>query len=371
MKEERTKSGLGAGLEGFFQDLRVVELAGVLAGPAVGMFFAELGARVIKIENSRTGGDITRQWKLSAEPEDSSVSAYYCSVNWNKEVRLLDLETREAQVEVHELVAGADLVISNFKPDSARRLRMDADTLRDLNGRLIYAQIDAFGPDEQRPAFDVVLQAEAGYLYMSGEPGRPPVKMPVALIDLLAAHQLKEAVLVALLQRERSGKGCTVRTSLFESALASLANQATNWLMGGLVPQPIGTQHPNIAPYGDIVHTADGKPLVLAAGTDRQFAALCHCLGLPELVADERFADNASRVCHREALLAEIQSVVAGRSREDWVQAFLLSGVPAGCIRDMREVFELPAAQAMILTEPLPDGRVSRRVRTVAFEVGE
>ena len=277
MKEERTKSGLGAGLEGFFQGLRVVELAGVLAGPAVGMFFAELGARVIKIENSRTGGDITRQWKLSAEPEDSSVSAYYCSVNWNKEVRLLDLETREAQVEVHELVAGADLVISNFKPDSARRLRMDADTLRDLNGRLIYAQIDAFGPDEQRPAFDVVLQAEAGYLYMSGEPGRPPVKMPVALIDLLAAHQLKEAVLVALLQRERSGKGCTVRTSLFESALASLANQATNWLMGGLVPQPIGTQHPNIAPYGDIVHTADGKPLVLAVGTDRQFAALCHC----------------------------------------------------------------------------------------------
>jgi len=267
------------------------------------------------------------------------------------------------------MVRTADVVISNFKPASAKKLGMDAARLRQLNPRLIYAQLHAFGEEEALPAFDVVLQAEAGFLYMSGEPGRSPSKMPVALIDLLAAHQLKEGLLLALLHRERTGKGSTVSTSLLEAAVASLANQATNWLMEGHIPQPMGSQHPNIAPYGDVFLTADDKPVVIAAGTEQQFVRLCEQLGLPDLPADERFFQNARRVQQREALRAELAPAFKRLDRATLIKKLGEAGVPVGSIRNMKEVFDRPQAQRMVLEEPLPDGRMSRRVATVAFSI--
>jgi crotonobetainyl-CoA:carnitine CoA-transferase CaiB-like acyl-CoA transferase len=351
----------------FFKGLKVVELASVLAGPAVGLFFAELGAEVIKIENARTGGDVTRRWKLPSEPEEREYSAYYCSVNYHKDVRMLNLATAEGQNEAYGLIESADVVISNFKTASAKKLGMDYEQLKNKHHRLIYAQLYAFGPEENLPAFDVVLQAEAGFLYMSGEPGRPPSKMPVALIDLLAAHQLKEGILLALLHRERTGEGSFVASSLLEAAVASLANQATNWLMEGHIPQAMGSQHPNIAPYGDIFITADEKPVVIAAGTEQQFVRLCEVLGLPELPKEERFAQNNRRVQAREALKIALTPAFRRLDRQTLIQRLGEAGVPVGSIRNMEEVFQRPQAQAMVLEDRMPDGTLGRRVASVAF----
>ena len=356
-------------LETFFSDLKVVELASVLAGPAVGMFFAELGADVHKLENRSPGGDVTRRWRLPQEPADRPRSAYYCSGNWRKETLLLDLRAPADHERVLELIREADVLISNFKLPSAAKLKMDYDTLRALTPRLIYAQLTSFGAGVDRPAFDVVLQAEAGFLYMCGEPDRDPVKMPVALIDLLAAHQLKDGILLALIHRMRTGRGSYVSSSLLEAAVASLANQATNWLMAGHLPQPMGTRHPNIAPYGDMFRTRDGKSIILAVGTEKQFAELCAVLGLSELPADPRFASNHQRGQHREALQERLTPAVAQWSREQLLDQLHQRGVPVGSIRNMAEVFELDTARAMILEEEMANGERSQRVRTVAFQL--
>ena len=356
-------------LSRFFEGLKVVELASVLAGPAVGMFFAELGAEVIKIENPTTGGDVTRRWKLPNESPDADVSAYYCCVNYRKTVCSVNLKTTEGRGEVYRLIRKADIVISNYTGKDAEKLGMSYEVLSRLNPGLIYAHLTAFGEEVERPAFDVVLQAEAGYLFMSGEPGREPSKMPVALIDILAAHQLKEAILLALLRRERTGEGAYVSTSLLEAAIASLANQATNWLMAGFIPQPMGSQHPNIAPYGDIFMARDGKALVIAAGTERQFRTLCQCLGLPGLPEERRFSTNAERVKNREALNAVLSKKFLEYTREEALRVLLAEDVPVGCIRNMKEVFEQPKARAMVLEELLPGFGRTKRVKTVAFRV--
>lgn len=356
--------------EHFFSGLKVVEFASVLAGPAVGMFFAELGAEVVKIENKTTGGDVTRGWKLPTENPDSPVSAYFASVNWGKKHLFLDLNDPHDLQTALDYALQADVVISNFKPSSARRLGVDAEQLRAQNQRLIYAQLNSFAdPDDEGPAFDVVLQAEAGFLYMNGDPARPPVKMPVALIDLLAAHQLKEAILLALLRRERSGEGCIVTASLMESALASLANQSSNYLMEGHIPQRMGTQHPNIAPYGDIFTCADGQSVVLAVGTERQFRQLCKVLELEMLLENPDFQTNVARVQHRERLAVLLEASISKKTLNEAMAHFKSAGVPAARIRDMQAVFEMPEAHRMILEEKTAEGVETKRMRTVAFKL--
>jgi crotonobetainyl-CoA:carnitine CoA-transferase CaiB-like acyl-CoA transferase len=356
-------------INSFFKDLKVIELASVLAGPAVGMFFSELGAEVIKIENKMTDGDITRRWKLPTEDPKRDYSAYYCSVNWNKKSILLDLKNKADRERVYEQIKTADIVISNFKSGSGEKIGMDYKTLKAINSRIIFAQITAFGENDKKPAFDIVLQAETGFLYMTGEAGREPVRMPVALIDLLAAHQLKEAILIALLHRERTGKGSFVSTSLFDSAVASLANQATNWLMEGYIPQRMGSAHPNISPYGDIFYTKDNKLITLAVGTEKQFKTLCDCLEKPALSEDKRFETNVLRVENRISLKTELEKLIDNFKRKELNEMFEKRGVPAGNINNMKEVFELPQTSRMILEEKKADGKMSKRVRTVAFNV--
>ena len=354
----------------FFSGLKVVEFASVLAGPAVGMFFAELGAEVVKIENKMTGGDMTRGWKLPIEDPASPISAYWCSVNWGKQHLFLDLNDPADRRQAVALALAADVVISNFKPSSARRMGVDAGSLRAQNQRLIFAQLYSFAdPEDESPAFDIVLQAEAGYLHMTGEPNRPPVRLPVAFVDTLAAHQLKEGILLALLHRERNGQGSVVSTSLLESAIASLLNQAANYLMTGHVPQRMGTQHPNIAPYGDIFTCADGQPVVLAVGTERQFQRLCSVLQLEELLQHPHFQTNKTRVEHRAALNERLAGAIQKTSLDVLMLQFREQGIPAARVRDMRGVFDLPAAQAMILEENTVEGIPTKRVQTVAFRL--
>lgn len=346
------------------RELLVVELASVLAGPAVGQFWAELGARVIKIENRRTGGDVTRRWKLPAEDPADPYSAYYHSVNYGKEIHLLDLEEAGDRARADRWLAEADIVLSNFKPASARRMGLDYERLTAANPRLIYAELYAFGPEDDRPAFDIVLQAETGYLSMTGTESGEAARMPVALIDLLAAHQLKEGILMALWERERTGRGGRVTTSLYAAALASLANQATNYLVAGHVPGRMGTRHPNIAPYGDVFLTRDGREVVPAIGTEDQWRQFCEIL---EWEAGERYATNALRVRRREELNAELAPRIGAWERDRLLAACRQSRVPIGAVRTVDEVFSAPEAQPLLLERQV-SGRTVRSVRTVVFD---
>lgn len=351
-----------------FKDLIVIEAANVLAGPAVGMFFAELGATVIKVENTRTGGDTTRQWKLPAEDEDSDVSAYFSSVNWGKRSIGVDFSIPAGYEVLLDLVRRADVFLQSFKPGDARKFGLDYPALRGVNDRLIYADITAFGAEDERPGFDAVLQAETGFMGMNGTEASGPVKMPVALIDLLLAHQLKEALLIALIERMQSGQGSYNTVSLFQSGVASLANQAANYLVAGTVPGRAGSDHPNIAPYGTVFRTLNGELMVAAVGTDSQFEALCEVLGIPEASADARFATNQQRVVHRDALNALLAQRIGGLKRDALLEQLRARKVPAGAVRNLDEVLESESVGPLLLQGKRADGVPVRGLRTIVFE---
>jgi crotonobetainyl-CoA:carnitine CoA-transferase CaiB-like acyl-CoA transferase len=351
-----------------FEKLKVLELASVLAGPAVGTFFAELGAEVIKIENKSSGGDMTREWKLSSEDHQSRISAYFSSINYGKTYLSKDLSKKEDQEEVHQLIRSADIVIANFKNQSAEKLRMDHKTLSALNPRLIYGSIEGFSSDPDKVAFDMVLQAETGFMSMNGFPDRDPAKLPVAFIDLFAAHQLKEGILIALLKRKEDDRGSWVKVSLEEAALASLANQASNFLMEGMVPKRLGSLHPNIAPYGEIISTKEGKKFVLAVGTDKQFKELCHVLGCTHLLDEDHFKINADRVIYREDLKFKMDPFFEKINADDLMDACKNKKIPIGEIKDLKQVLESPIAQQMILKERIEEIETSR-LRSIAFQI--
>ena len=337
-------------MEDFFKKLKVVELASVLAGPSVGQFFAELGAEVIKIENKKNGGDVTRSWKLASEDNNHPYSAYYSSVNFGKKSVFLNLSLKEDYKKVIDYLKAADLVICNFKPGDAEKLKLDFQTVKQLNKSIIYSEINGFGKSK-RLAYDVVLQAESGFLAMNGTPAGELCKMPVALIDVIAAHQLKEGILLALLKQQKEAKALKVSVSLFDSALSALVNQASNWLMAKHIPQPMGTHHPNIAPYGELFTCKDHKQLVLAIGSNRQFQSLCKSLKLLALTKDNRFMDNSSRLVNRLELEALLAAEIKKFNREELMGYFIELDVPAGAVRKMDEVFELNEAQSRILSE--------------------
>ncbi len=328
------------------QDLVVLELASVLAGPSVGMFLAELGARVIKIENLNTAGDVTRAWRLQGEAETRNrVSAYFSSVNWGKQSLAVNLQDQRGQALVKDLIRRSDVILTNFKPGSARVLGMDPVSLKALKADLVIGEINGYGEDNPRPAYDAVIQAEAGFTYLNGE-GDMIYKMPVALMDLLAGHQLKEGILLALMKRMRTGEGSRVSVSLIQAALASLANQASNWLVTGQMPQATGSDHPNITPYGTLFETRDGSQLVLAVGSDEQFAGLVSLLGL-EL--QPQFVTGPLRVTHRTELHAILAPAILAWSRDELLRKLAESGIPAGAVNNMQQALEQEAAAELML----------------------
>ncbi|MDF2436142.1 MAG: Formyl-CoA transferase [Bacteroidota bacterium] len=355
-------------MEDFFKDLKVIELASVLAGPAVGMFFSELGAEVVKIENKPNGGDVTRSWKLAGEDPSSDISAYYASVNWNKTSVFADLNNKDDRKEVLGLLANADILISNYKPGDDFKLGMDYESIKKINPGIIYAHITGFGPDVNRTAYDLVLQAETGFLFMNGSKESGPVKMPVALIDILAAHQLKEGILLALIKKMKTGKGSMVSVSLYDAAIASLANQASNWLMTGIDPQPMGSLHPNIAPYGEIFETGDQKKIILAVGNDKQFRNLCELLNVPYLTEDPSFISNPQRVKNRNMLYPLLNEAFKNFNSENLMEAFIRKDVPAGMIKSLKQVFSDPKTSDLINSSML-SGKRTLNVRTAVFKL--
>ena len=356
-------------LSTIFKDLVVLELSSVLAGPAVGMFFAELGARVIKVENKPTGGDVTRSWKLPGESPKSPFSAYYHSVNWGKEAHLMDLKEATDKAQVLSWVQQADIIICNFKAGSATKLGFDYEQLKVLNPRLIYGAIHAYGADDSRPGFDAMIQAETGWVFMNGTPDGPPVKLPVALMDILTAHQLKEGLLVALLKRQQTGKGSLVTVSLFDTGVASLANQASNWLNAGVLPHRKGSQHPNIAPYGDILSTKDQKLIMLGIGNDQQFQKLCNVLSIDAVAEDPKFATNTARLTHRKELIEVLKQAFNKHTIDEIIQACQSQQITVAPINDMRTLFDIPAAKDLILETVLPNGEIAKSVQTTVFKM--
>lgn len=350
--------------------LKVIELASVLAGPDVGMFFAEMGAKVIKIENKLLNGDVTRKWKSAGEDENANVSAYFSSVNWHKEYLNLNLKEADDQQKVYDLVKTADIVIANFKPGDNVKLGMDYKTLKNYNSTLIYGEINGYGSNSKRAAYDVVLQAETGYMSMNGNEISGPLKMPIALIDVLAAHQLKEGILLALLKKEKTGKGSLVEVSLYDTALSSLKNQATNWLMNQTIPKLLGSLHPNIAPYGETFKTKDGNLLVLAIGTNRHFEMLLTIIGAQEFFKNKNYTNNQLRVINRKKLTQDLKPYFNQKTKDELMTPFLELNIPVGVVNNLKEVFNNEAAKKLILEEVI-EGVYTKRVQTTIFKISD
>ncbi len=331
-----------------FGNIKVLELASVLAGPSVGQFFAELGAEVIKVENLKTGGDVTRTWKGNGELTDDR-SAYFCSVNWGKKSIAIDLATAEGKITIQKLASKSDIIVASYKPGDAEKLGVSYNQLKANNPTLIYGQVTGYGSDNERVGYDAVIQAESGFMDLNGEKNGLPTKMPVALIDVLAGHQLKEGLLVALLKRERTGEGSFVEVSLIQTAISSLTNQATNLLVANKLPSRQGSLHPNIAPYGETFETKDGKRILLAIGSDRQFFDLLRILKIDPLTFENKFSTNHRRIENREEMNIMLSQAVLQRTASELFLQIHQLKIPAGIIQNVREVFEMKEAKDLLI----------------------
>ncbi len=332
----------------FSKKFKVVELASVLAGPSVGLFFAELGAEVIKIENKKTGGDVTRSWKLPEENKKSKLSAYFLAANFLKKHLFLDLKNKDDYKKCIAQIKNADIVIVNYKKGDDKKLKLDYASVKKINSKIIYASIIGFSETDERVAYDLILQAESGFMSINGTPESGPLKMPVALIDLIAAHHVKEAILLALLKRNKTKKGSHVVVSLFDAAVTSLANQASNWLNAKHLPQRTGSLHPNIAPYGEIFKTKDNHTVTFAVGSDKQFIDLCKILKIEKITGAKIYLSNQSRVHSRKKLFALLNKEVKKQTLAFLQKQCTKHQVPFAKVRNLKEVFGLPLAKKLI-----------------------
>jgi crotonobetainyl-CoA:carnitine CoA-transferase CaiB-like acyl-CoA transferase len=353
----RTPSALRGPLDG----VRVVDLTRILAGPYCTMQLGDLGADVVKLEPPQ--GDDTRHW---GPPFPGGESAYYLSPNRNKRGAQLDLRTPEGKEALLRLVRDADVVIENFKHGVMERWGLGyEDVLRALNPRLVYCSITGYGhvgPSAHLPGYDPVIEALCGLMSTTGEADGPPVKLGVALVDVVAGHQASIGILAALFERERSGEGQRVDISLFETALSMLSYQATSYLTSGSLPKRHGSAHRAIVPV-DAFDTLDGR-VMLCAGNDGQFRRLCELLGAPELADDPRFVTNPARVVHRHEITPILARLIAPFTSEELVGAAERVGVPIAPVNDLDAVFAHPQVEAteMLVTMEHPTVGTMREV---------
>ena len=347
----------------------VLDLSRVLAGPWATQALADLGAEVIKVERPGAGDD-TRQWgppfALQADGRAGD-AAYFFAANRGKRSVTVDIARPLGADLVRRLAAKADILVENFKVGGLKKYGLDYASLAALNPRLVYCSITGFGqtgPDAGRAGYDYMIQAVGGLMSITGEPGRPPVKVGVAVADLFAGLYASNAILAALLHARGTGVGQHIDIALFEAQAAMLANQASNWFVSGIVPGRLGATHPNLAPYQPLP-TQDGA-LVVAVGNDSQFQALCLALKAPGLGSDSRFATNAGRVGHRDELTAALESRTAVWTTRALIAALEAAGVPCGPINTVEQVFAEPQAKARALVVEQARADLEEPVRTVA-----
>ncbi|MEU0312905.1 CoA transferase [Nocardioides sp. NPDC006273] len=326
--------------------LLVVDLSRALAGPQATMMLADLGARVIKVE--RPTGDDSRHWGPPFVGDDS-ISTYFMSCNRNKESVTADLTDPDGQALLKALVRKADVLVENFRPGTLERLGFSEDRLRELNPRLVVCSISGFGhdgPEGQRAGYDQIAQGEAGLMSITGAAG-DPTKVGVPIGDLLAGMNAAYGIVAALLERERTGFGRVVRTSLLSSIVGVHAFQGTRHTVGGLVPAGEGNHHPSISPYG-LFETADSA-IQIACGNDAIWRRLCGVLGVSD--DDPRFATNPGRVAARDQITALLNSILRCASAEHWLALLDRAGVPAGRVRNLEQVYawEQTRSQGLVI----------------------
>jgi crotonobetainyl-CoA:carnitine CoA-transferase CaiB-like acyl-CoA transferase len=320
--------------------ITVLDLTRVLSGPYCTMLLADMGARVIKLEQPGKGDD-TRAW---GPPFLEGESAYFLSVNRNKESVTLDFKHPEGRAVLEQLIAKADVLVENFRPGTLTRLGLDYATLATKHPRLIYCSISGFGhsgPRWKQPGYDAIMQAEGGLMSITGTADGPPVRLGVAIVDIVSGMFAAYGVAMALLAREKSGKGQAVDLAMLDATVALLTYQAGNYFASGKVPARLGNRHPSIVPY-ETFGAADGD-FVLAVGNDEQWKKFCAVAGLPE---DERFATNRQRVSDYDALRPFVADQLRTRPRQHWIDALTHAGVPCGSVRTFDELFADPQLDA-------------------------
>ncbi len=341
-------------MEGPLKDVRVLDLSRVLAGPWAGQTLADLGAEVIKVERPGAGDD-TRGWGppflADGDGNPTSDAAYFLAANRGKQSVTIDFTRPEGQELVRQLAASCDIVLENFKVDGLAQYGLDYQSLKAVNPAIIYCSITGFGqtgPYRQLAGYDFLIQGMGGLMSVTGEPdgapGGGPMKVGVAIVDIFTGMYATTAVLAALVHRERTGVGQHIDLALLDVQVATLANQATNYLVSGRSPGRLGNSHPNIVPYQAFA-TSDSH-IILAVGNDEQFRKFCGVAGVPHLAADERFAANQGRVRNREALIPELSALFRSRSKAAWIEELGKAGVPCGPINNLEEVFADPQVQA-------------------------
>ena len=337
--------------------VRVVELARVLAGPLCGMMLADLGADVIKVESIR-GGDDTRGW--GPPFNDNGESAYFLSVNRNKLSATADLASELDQLFIRTLVNSADVVIENSLPGALQKHRLVADELLERNPALVWCTISGFGPGSVRPGYDFVLQAESGWMSITGPKDGPPYKVGVALVDVIAGKDAAIAILAALVGRQRQGSVSQrkLHISLRGSATAALVNAAQNVLVTGNDAKRWGNGHPNLVPY-QLFEAAD-RPMVIAVGNDSQWKSAVVVLELDELESDPSLVTNAGRLAQRDRVVASIAKKVLTDDASVWVDRLEHGGVPCGVVRGVVEALGDVTSSARDGVEPATGGRIDR-----------
>ena len=324
------------------EGVRVVELARILAGPWAGQTLADLGATVVKVEGPE--GDDTRRWGPPfIETDGEKTAAYFHSCNRGKLSITADFNSPSDLDRVRELIAGADVVIENFKTGSLMKFGLDYETLKQGNPGLIYCSITGFGqsgPYAHRAGYDFIVQGMAGIMHLTGEPDGQPQKIGVAFADIFTGLYSVIAIQSALILRQKTGRGQSIDMALFDSTVGVLANQAMNYLASGVSPKRLGNAHPNIAPY-QVFAVADGH-IIIACGNDSQFAKLATALDLGPIAGEARFSTNADRVRNRQTLTELLEKQTRTRCRDDLLSALEKLGVPAGPINALDDVFADP-----------------------------
>ncbi|WP_417726425.1 CaiB/BaiF CoA transferase family protein [Roseovarius sp.] len=333
--------------------IRVLDLSRVLAGPSCTQTLADLGAEVWKIENPASGDD-TRGWM---PPELNGESTYFTCCNRSKKSVAIDLKSPEGQQTLRQLAAKADVLVENFRSGALAAFGLDPETLAQVNPRLIYCSVSGYGRSGPRTAeggYDFTIQAESGLMAITGQPDGEPMKLGVAISDLVTGMNAVQAILAALIARERTGRGQHLDIALFDSAVALLANVASGYLQTGEQSPRYGNAHATVVPY-QLFGTADGT-LALACGNDGQFRALCkNVLDLPDLPDDPRYTRNRDRVNNRDTLIPLLEAAFATRNTADWLTDLKSAKVPGGKVRTVSEVFTSPDVIERGMITEVPD----------------
>ncbi|MBS4214462.1 MULTISPECIES: CaiB/BaiF CoA transferase family protein [Neobacillus] len=348
-------------MSGALAGVKVLDLTRVLAGPNCTMILADLGADVIKVE-APGGSDETRFW---GPPFQNGVSAYYLCANRNKRSITVNLKSDEGREIIRKLAKEADVLIHNFKTGSMEKWGLGYDSLEKINPRLVFCSITGFGetgPNSHLPGYDYIIQGMSGLMSITGNEESGPLKIGVAMVDILTGLYSAISIEAALFEREKSGRGQKIDMSLMDTAVSSLANVASNYLISGKVPRRLGNDHPNVVPYSTF-SAADGE-LIIAVGNNRQFALLCEVIGLSELAVDEKFRTNEVRVENRQELTRILNSQLQLKQVSDWMELFSANNIPCGPINTIDQVFDDPqvAARNMVVQVDHPEAGLVKLV---------